>query len=413
MKLALLGVDAEILRLAAAARDTGHEITWVGELPAEYAAAIDAIAPQAARHPPHWEVLLGGTIADAVLVGRGTAAPELRAEQLKRLAAEAVPLLVVHPADVSVLTYYEVDMTRREAKGIVRHYNPLASRAAAADLAAWLAAGHPTIGAIHQLTCERHVTSDLRADVLAHLARDAELLAAVAGDIRRVTAIGPRSADASFASLQVQMTASGPASLRWSVRPSGRPASRFIMTLIGERGAAALLVDETPSGNEPATWVLEIEANDHEDRQVLQCHDPAGAAVEQLAAALADADAESGAARSTWDAATRAMEVVDAVELSLEKGRTIDVYQQQLTERLAFRGTMAAAGCGLLLLGFVAAVLVTLLGGAEGAVGHRLLPAWPLVLLALLALFLVMQAIPLLVQKRKGNDPPTTAPGGK
>jgi hypothetical protein len=174
-----------------------------------------------------------------------------------------------------------------------------------------------------------------------------------------------------------------------------------------------LLVDETPSGNEPATWVLEIEANDHEDRQVLQCHDPAGAAVEQLAAALADADAESGAARSTWDAATRAMEVVDAVELSLEKGRTIDVYQQQLTERLAFRGTMAAAGCGLLLLGFVAAVLVTLLGGAEGAVGHRLLPAWPLVLLALLALFLVMQAIPLLVQKRKGNDPPTTAPGGK
>ena len=44
-----------------------------------------------------------------------------------------------------------------------------------------------------------------------------ELLAAVAGDIRRVSAIGPASLDASFASLQVQMTATNIASLRWSV----------------------------------------------------------------------------------------------------------------------------------------------------------------------------------------------------
>jgi hypothetical protein len=96
------------------------------------------------------------------------------------------------------------------------------------------------------------------------------------------------------------------------------------------------------------------------------------------------------------------MEVVDAVELSLEKGRTIDVYQQQLTERLAFRGTMAALGCGLLLVGFLAVVLVTFLGGAEEAVGHRLLPGWPLVLLAVLGVFLLMQMVPFLA--RRGKD---------
>jgi hypothetical protein len=95
------------------------------------------------------------------------------------------------------------------------------------------------------------------------------------------------------------------------------------------------------------------------------------------------------------------MEVVDAVNLSLEKGRTIDVFQQQLTERLAFRGAMAALGCGLLLVGFAVVLLVTVLGGAEGAAGQRLVPFWPAALLAVLAFFLLLQAVPFLASKSK------------
>jgi hypothetical protein len=401
MKLALLGTDSDVLRLAAAARGLGHEITWLGDLRAEDAAAVEYLAPRLAVRSQEWELLLDGAVADAVLVGRGTAPAELRAEQLKRLAAEAIPLLIVHPVCESVLPYYELDMTRRETGCIVRHYNPMVGHPVVAELAAWVRESHPTIGPIHQLTCERCLDDDGRANVLAYLARDVELAAAAASDIRRVTAIGPRTADASFASLQVQMSTSGPATLRWSVRPSRRTVSGFEMTLIGELGTATLSIDENPSANQPVTWELETLADDQEDRQTLELYDPPGAAIEQLADAIAETNAERRAARSTWDAATRAMEVVDAVELSLEKGRTIDVYQQQLTERLAFRGTMAALGCGLLLVGFVAIVLVSLLGGAEEAVGHRLLPAWPLVLLAVLAFFLVMQVIPLLVHKSK------------
>lgn len=89
------------------------------------------------------------------------------------------------------------------------------------------------------------------------------------------------------------------------------------------------------------------------------------------------------------------MEVVDAVELSLQKGRTIEVFQKQLTEKLAFRGTMAALGCGLLLIAFFAVVAVAVLGGAEGIVGQKILPAWPLLMLGVLAFFLLLQAVPL------------------
>jgi hypothetical protein len=400
MKLALLGTDPDVLRLAAAARDAGHEIRWVGDVRPEDAEAMKFLAPGLAERPPEWELLLDHDIAEAVLVGRGSADTELRAEQLKRLAAEAIPLLVVHPIFDSVLPYYEVDMIRRETGGIVRHFNPMAGHPFVSDLAEWVRDGHRSTGAIHQLSCERQLHEPTRASVLAHLARDVELVAAVAGIIRRVTAVGPSTPAGSYGSFQVQMSTSGPASLRWSVRSAGRAARGFDMTLIGERGAATLSVRDGDAANEPAVWALAETFGDEDVRRPLEEFDPPNAAIAGLSAAIAEPNAERRAALSTWETATRAMEVVDAVELSLDKGKTIDVFQQQLTERLAFRGTMAALGCGLLVVGFLAIVLVTLLGGAEGALGRRLLPAWPLALLAVLALFLALQVIPLLVYKR-------------
>ena len=44
---------------------------------------------------------------------------------------------------------------------------------------------------------------------------------------------------------------------------------------------------------------------------------------------------------------------------------------------------------------------MTLLGGVEAVWGQPLVPYWPLVLFGLLAIFLLLQAVPLLVNKRK------------
>lgn len=406
MNFAILGTDPNILQLAAAARDAGHEIVWVGEVRPEDETAIASLTAQRADRASEWELVLDRGLADGVLIGRGTASHELRAEQLKRLTAEAMPLLVVHPILESVLPYYEIDMARRETGAIVQHFNPLVGLPVAAELADWVRSGHPEIGAIHQLTSERKVTSAARADVLANIARDVELLAAVGGDIRRVSAIGPATPDASFASLQVQMTTTIVASLRWSVGGVATTES-FQLKLLGERGSITLS-ESGVAASANATRQLEIDHDGKREVQSLPAFAPAPLAIQRFADAINAPGAEQRAAAATWDAATRSMEVLDAVELALQKGRTIEVFQQQLTEKLAFRGTMAAMGCGLLLVAFFAVVAVAMLGGAEGMVQQRLLPSWPLILLAVLAFFLFLQAIPLLAQKRitSRDDPP-------
>ena len=186
MNFAILGTDPHILQLAAAARKAGHEIVWIGDIRTEDAASIGPLATHHTDRAAEWELILDRAIADGVLVGRGTASSDLRAEQLKRLAAEAMPLLVSHPVFESVLPYYEIDMTRRETGAIIQHFNPLVGLPDIAELAEWVRAGHPVVGAIHQLTCERRMAGASRSAVIAYLARDVELLAAVAGDIRRV-----------------------------------------------------------------------------------------------------------------------------------------------------------------------------------------------------------------------------------
>jgi hypothetical protein len=400
MKLAVLGTDPDTLQLAAAAVAEGHTIAWVGDVRPEDAQAMWALAPSLSDDSAAWELVLDRRTADAVIVGRGVATSELRAEQLKRIAAEATPVLATHPACESVLPYYEVDMTRREMGGIVRHYNPVACQPILSELAQRVRDGHPAVGAIHQVMCERRASDPSRANVLKSLARDAEALAIVAGDIKRVSAIGPKIDQPSFAALQVQMTCAGPASVRWSIGSPAGGEGDTVLTLVGEHGTVQLIGFDATASNEPRAWQLKIVRTEGHGQQTLEPYNAPLAAIRQLVEAVAK-DVSHQPELSTWNAATRSMEVVDAVELSLEKGRTLDVHQQELTERLAFRGTMAAMGCGLLLVGFFVFVVVSLFGAAEGEQRSKLISSWPAILLAVLAFFLLLQCAPLLVQRRK------------
>lgn len=390
MKLAVLGTDPAALSLVEAALAAGHQIVWLGDVRPEDAAGVSRLTP-GLDVATDWESLLDHRLADAVLVGRGTTGDALRAEQLKRLVADIMPVLAVHPVGTSVLVYYELDMARHEVHGVLRHYSPLGGSPAVTELAEWVQSGDGPIGAVHQIFLERPLADCGRESVVRHLARDVELLSNVSGGVRTVSAVGPREADASYASLQVQMTCPGAATLRWSVTPAIDDSHPAKLSLIGARGTAQL---ELSSGiGELATNV-----GGQESRFEMPPFDAPAAAIDELTAALPANGTEQSEASSTWQRATAAMEIVDTIELSLQKGRTIEVHGQRLTEQLAFRGTMAAFGCGLLLVAFFVLVVAGLLGDV---VGVPLKNFWPIALLAVLAVFLSMQALPWLVKRRR------------
>jgi hypothetical protein len=206
------------------------------------------------------------------------------------------------------------------------------------------------------------------------------------------------------------MNAAAAASLRWSVGYATAGGAGLEMALHGERGIVVFrILDE--SGGAPPIWQVETNESGKHDTEALASYDPAHAAITRLSSVVSTAQtAADRITASTWDSATRAMEVVDAAELSLQKGRTIEVFQQQLTERLAFRGTMAAMGCGVLLVAFFVLIIVGVVGGLEGLDRKQLVGPWSIILLAVLAFFLSLQAVPFLAGKSSRDHAATQAP---
>jgi hypothetical protein len=388
MKFALLGADAESAALADAAVAAGHVVAWrEGESPP----AVGAWANNA------WEGLFDSTAADAILVG-AAGDPEQRARQVQELAKLGRPLLAVHPVVPSVISYFEIDLARGDGGGVLQHYNPVATGAGAEQLEAWVRDGHPRLGAIEQIVATRHAADRSQPCVLRHFARDVELLARLAGRLDRIGAhAASADPDAAYSSLSVQLSGPRQIPVRWAIEPpSGDAALR--VTLIGQRGRATL---ERREGD-GAGVIAEQGPNGETRTPANAAAPPAAAAIARFATAVA---ARDGAA-STWPAALDAMELADSIEISLRRGRMIDVHHRELTEQLAFKGVMSAVGCGVLV------VLVPLLiaaGGIAGALGIPLSHYWPHALLALLASFLGLQLAAKLLLRPKSPAAPDGA----
>jgi hypothetical protein len=375
MRFALLGTDADSLPLATAAVAAGHQLAWQGDLAPADRGEFPWLA--AADEGDQWEDLLIAETADAILIGRGTASDDLRARQVQELARLGRPMLVTFPLFSSVLTYFEVDMSRTEGGALLQYYNPLREAPALAATTRWIAEGHPRFGRVEQIAATRAMIDRSREHVLQRFAPDVDLLSHVAGKLNRIGAHASTGAAADYSALSVQLLGAAELPVRWNVEPPA-DAEGLALHFICERGRETI-------------WF---------DSQGLVAQSPVAAAadaVEQFQRAI---EAEDAAA-SNWLQALRAMELTDSIEISLRRGRMIDVHDQQLTEQLAFKGTMSAFGCGLLLV-IVPALLV--IGWIAGLVGIPVAEYWPHVLLAILALFLGLQFLPKLLYKSPPAD---------
>lgn len=379
MKFALLGADEQSVALATAAVVQGHQIVWCGD--AQWARDQFEFPWLAGDdRGDDWETLLDTQFCDAVIVGRGEVDPALRSEQVMVLTKNGVALLTSFPLNDAVLSYYEIDMAREESKATLRHFNPLVeSQPAVEQCAHWITVGHPQLGSIEQVVWERPLAERNRASVLCHFARDVELLDRLAGPLNRLGALGSPDEAATYSGLSVQLLGPRKLPVRWAVEPFDG-VSQARLTFVAERGKETVCFDE-------ASRAIGGEAT----------VDPAASAIERLVAVL-----EGDAPASTWPAALCAMELADTIEISLRRGRMIDVHHQQLTEELAFKGTMSALGCGVLM---VLPPLLLCLGWLADLVGLPVARFWPHVLLALLAAFLGIQVLSkLLIRKPSSSE---------
>jgi predicted dehydrogenase len=386
MKLALLGCDSEVLDLVRAAVADGHVVACLCD-PGAALPALKAILPDA-RTVDDWDALLAEGAADAVIVARGEDA-ERRLEQLRRITQSGMPALVAHPFHLSMLAYLEIDMIRRDVGGLVLPCLPERTHPAIARLVE-LAAAEGPIGRLEQATLERSTPRRDRSGVLGQFARDVDLLRAVCGELTKVSSLAPPEASSRYANLGVQLSGAGGTLARWSAAPSAVAGAR--LTLRGERGKAALQWADSGS------WRLEIE-NDGRDGPVeFPEWNRSKAAIDVFSRALA-----GGVVRPDWTDAARTVELVDAVERSLARGRTIELHEEEISEQATFKGVMTSLGCGLLVLGLVSLVIAAV----AAKLGVTWAGYWLYVLCGVFGLFLLLQSLKL-VFPRSSTGPTST-----
>lgn len=415
MRLALLGLDDSTLSLAAACA-VGDEcqVVAVSDLRPDdqRAAKLQSAAPRV-----EWETLLLGSDGpqpfDAVVAARGDDEQQ-RNDQIRRLVQAGIPLLISHPVSDSMLVGYELDMIRRDTGGIVLPILPLRFRPAVMRFRELIQEIGPTIGTVEQLAVDRCLDRRERAAVSAAFAHDCDLLrfllAGLRTDIARIGATGaggftPEGQLAAYGNLSVQMTASdSPIVARWNVLP-GAAGTAAIMAIGGLGTLQARLFADGPD---------EIEWKSTGHPPTVERYPNQGAAnqiLDQLRKAL-----QGQPHQLEWPDAARSVELTETLERSLKKGRMVELHREEFSDLGTFKGTMTSAGCALLLIGLAAMVAAAAaarffkLAGLGWLAG--LLDYWPHLLLAMLALFLLLQSVLKLAERSTSPDrtPPNQAP---
>ncbi len=387
VRIAFLGADAETPELArAAGSHRGFEIVGAAEIEAAEGLRLGLWPPGRVRMLETWEALLDSTFVDAVVVARGN--EDVRAEQLRKFTQTGVPVLASHPLLDSMLVYYELDMIRRETGSLLLPALAERNHPAVEALAALVASGADSpIGKVEQVHVERHVAEPSREVVLASFARDVDVLRRIAGDMTRLGAMAGGSGERAYANLGVQMSGPTGVAARWTVVPAATPGAKI--ALVGSDGRATV---EVASANGP--WKIEMMAGDQRRSQTFEAWDPAVATLDQLALAIAGA-----AVAPTWVDAARSIELADTIDRSLHKGRTIELYYEDHSEEGTFKGLMTSLGCGILVFALGLVVVVSV---AE-QLGMPNTRFWPYALLGGLALFLVLQLLVLVFQRKPAD----------
>ena len=394
-----LGCDASVVELAQAIGSSPDFSLAIGyELPSEGSLSTDALTkllPRVSAENDDWESLLTPSIADLVIVG-SVADPSLsgdrREEMLRRLVQAAIPLVVVHPV-CDMLLAYELDMIRRDTQCQLFPYVPWSYHPFVREVTYALVHRPATVvaGDIEQFLWERHVTKDsgAKVDGLAHLARDTILLRKLLGEVTSVSATGGAKAASQYSNLSVHLT--GPAGssrfARWTIGPDDREGAKLTVLGAGRSVPLALSADGQTCIYQGGTKTASEQT--------------AEIFLKEVAGSLGDEKAWGGI---QWEDVCGTLEVTDAVKRSFVRRRTIELYHEQLTEYDTFKSLMAVGGCGMLLWVLTLLLIGGVVEGLELSIRETAIwSLWPVALLAPLAVFLALQLLQLLFERRDSS----------
>jgi predicted dehydrogenase len=357
--------------------DGPEELAWARALAGHPEHRLHAACPGFKEIPdPPGTLDLDGALAtagvEAVIVGGG---PDLRAEGLRRAAAAGLPIVCLHPPGPNADPYYNIALSRQETGAVVVPDLP--------------ARRHPGVAALEKALRDgaggRYVLLEAKVgpadgDLLGQVfPKVVDVVRALLGEVEAVTATGDPPGDRPAERLVVQLRGRG--ERRAEVRLAAGLPEPARLSVAGPEGELFLEHDLTFHG--PSRLVRRA-AGEPEATTELGPWDPKGAILDALAAAVAGSESHPDLLDGT-----RAMEVAEATERSLRRGRTIDMVYEEMSEAGNFKSVMTSAGCGLL----IGALLLLPLALAGPAFGLRWTIYLAYAIPPLLVLFVLLQLL--------------------
>lgn len=375
MQFALINVDADSLTLAQMLVDAGHELILVADA-GELRSALKTLGPEA-RFVEGWEDALAAGV-DAVVVGRNSDEAS-RLDRLRLLLQERVPTIFVHPQSASALAYYELDMHRQATNSPLVPYEPTRHQPALELLR--------TLGRLEEVVIEHRAGLRSRREVLDRFVRDVGAVRRFTGPCERVSAVGMLPETTTDGRLRVQLTTESGTFISWSIGSTGHQ-DEAEWRAVGDGGSAVI----RPAGTE---WPIELTHNGETKLQTFSAGQTLQAAAAAVVVGLTDP------LHTMWREAIADLELVEAVERSVRKGRTVELYHEEASEESTFKGLMAAGGCLLLLLAIGLAITAATFGRFRLVIAN----VWPYALLLVLAVFLGLQLLQFVFPpRRKSNE---------
>jgi predicted dehydrogenase len=383
MRFALFGDGPVALSLARAiALDPAHQlIRLVGEPGLAFGRAQTNFH---GRYLRHWEELLTDAEVDAVIVfGEGAEAQQA----VRQIAQSGKSVLFSAELLEQVEFFYELALVETEHPGQLFPLLVLRGHTLVLKLQELLARN--ALGEVRHLELHRQIVPSANgrtatllteSDLTRPLLADADLLDALCGPYDQVTASRSGNAGEGYSLATVTLGGQSAPQALWTAAANTADHD-WRLVLTAEAGIAVL------EGNpEAGDLTLTVQRPGHpaESEESVADSGPwllerfiasqAVASEDGLQAATPHAPAEAGTPAGhrrnhlpeipLWTEFAHVIELVEAVERSVRRRRTIDVYFDPPSERGIFKTQMTAVGCSLLVLTLAAVVMYAVLEAA-------------------------------------------------